>query len=148
MKGRMMSFGQLRRENFELCEKAIFIGRVHCSRRNEPATFRIHFDPRKCVRHDVAENRLGRMARPPADNITAQTGLGKNVPERFAFARSACVRSRSAVLQIRLDEAVNAVLVRILARSDRIPEHRRKNRLKRREISHHASIDQILERRH
>ena len=32
--------------------------------------------------------------------------------------------------------------------SDRVPEHRRKNRLERREISHHAAVNQSVERRH
>ena len=56
------------------------------------------------------------MTCPPADDVTAQPGLGKNIPKRFAFARCAGVRPRAAVLRIRLDETVNAVLVGELAR--------------------------------
>ena len=88
------------------------------------------------------------MTGPPADDVTAQTRLGENIPKRFAFARSAGVGPRAAVYRVRLDEAVDAVLVGEFSGSDGIPEHRRENRLKRREIAHHPAVDQALEARH
>ena len=107
-----------------------------------------NFTPPKAFGDDCAVDRLGRMTGPPADDVTAQTGLREDIPERFAFARSARVRARAAVDRIGLDETVDAVLVCEFSGRDRIPEHGRENRLERGQISHHAAIDQPVERWH
>ena len=88
------------------------------------------------------------MTRPPTNDVTLQTALGENIPKRFAFARSAAAGARATVDRVRLDEAVDAVLIGKFAGRDRIPEHRRKNWLERREIAHHAAIDEGVEGRH
>ncbi len=43
---------------------------------------------------------------------------------------------------------MDAVFVGEFSGRDRVPEHGRKNRLKRGQISHHAAIDQSIERWH
>ena len=137
-----MRLGQFVRENLEARQLRPVLGRVDCSFRNAPAFLRIELHSAKRVRHDRALDWLRRMTRPPANDVTPQTALGENIPKRFALARSAGVRPRPAVYRVGLDEAMDAVFVGKLSRRDGVPEHWRKNWLERREIAHHAAIDE------
>src|SRR5436190_19995207 len=102
----------------------------------------------KRVRHDRALDWLRGMTGPPAYDVTPQTALGENIPKRFALARSAGVRPCPAVDRVGLDEAVDAVLIGKFAGRDRVPEHRREDRLEGSKVTHHSTIDERIEGRH
>src|SRR5437016_5883617 len=95
-----------------------------------PALLRIESNPGKGIGHHVTLDRFGWMTRPPAYDVAPESRLTKDVPERFAFARCACIRPRSAVNGIRLDEPVNTMFVGKFAGSYRVPQHGRKDWLK------------------
>src|SRR4051812_20497442 len=104
---------------------------MHHPRGNVPAFLWIEPDAAERTRHNRAVDWLGRMTRPPTDNITAHSRLSEDVPKGLHFARGACVGARPSIHRIWLDETMDPVLIRELPGRDGVPQHRRKNRLKR-----------------
>ena len=95
-----------------------------------------------------AVNRLRRMTGKPAKDVSLESSLGKNVPDRLDFARCARDRPDAAVLRVRLHEPVDAMLVRTLAGGDGIPQHGRENGPQSRQIPHDAMVDEIVQSVH
>ena len=97
------------------------------------------------VAHHHAVDRLGRMARPPADHDRLLAALVQDVPDRLDLA--ADVRDRADALAVgrRLAEAVDAVLERTLAGRDRGPEHRAQDRRERRVVPADALVHHPLQ---
>src|SRR5438045_3143561 len=93
------------------------------SLRNDPAFLRIEPYSAESIGYYVTIDRLSRVTRPPANDITPQPTLGENIPKRLAFARSASVRSCPAVYRVGLDEAVDAMLIGKFSGRDRVPKH-------------------------
>ena len=63
-----------------------------------PTVFRIEPCAPKSIGNYGAIDRLRRMTRPPADDITSQPTLTENIPERLTLSRRAGIRARSAIL--------------------------------------------------
>ena len=143
-----MRLGEFVRENLEAGQLRALLRRVDRPLGKGPSFLRIEPDPAKCVRDHIAIDRLRGMTRPPADDVIPQPALGENVPKRFALARSARVRPSAPVHRIRLDESVDAMLIRKLTRRDRIPEHGGENRLEGCEVPHDPAVYEGIEGRH
>src|SRR4051812_19472294 len=117
---------------------------MNCSFRNGPPFLGIEPHTAERICYHVTVDRLRRMTCPPANDVTAQPALSEYVPERFAFARRARVRTRSAVHWVRLYKPMDAMFIGKLTGGHRIPKHGRKNRLKRSEIAHHPAVDESV----
>src|SRR5437764_10412309 len=116
-----MSLCKFVRENFEPRQLPASLLRMDGSLGHDPALLGIESHSAKGIGHHVTLDRFGRMARPPAYDVAAESRLAKNVPKRFAFARCARVRPCTAIHRVRLDETVDAVLIGKLACSYRVP---------------------------
>ena len=122
--------------------------RMHRTRRKRPWLIRRCTRVRIEIGNRNAVNRLRRMAREPAQNMSLKSALGENIPQRFYFARGARHRTDAAILCVRLHESVNPVLMGTLAGGNRIPQHRGKDRPQSCQISHHTMINEIVQGGH
>src|SRR5690349_17975379 len=136
-----MSFGEFVRENFKASKLATLFRRVDGAFRNRPSFLGIKAHSAKGVGYDRSIDWLRWMTCPPANDVTAQTALGKNIPKRLALARSAGVRPGAAIDRIRLDKPMDAMFVSRLTGRDRIPQHRGQDRLKRSQVTHNPAVD-------
>ena len=100
------------------------------------------------IRHHHPVDRLGRVARPPADDVRGHVFLAEDIPDGFCLSRKVRDRAHPDPTRHGLGEAENAVLVRSLAGRDCRPQHRREDRRQGQQIRHHAAFHESLRRRH
>ena len=91
---------------------------------------------------------LGGMAGKPAQGVSLEAALGKNIPDGFDLPRSTGDRSDTAILRVRLHESVDAMLIRSFAGGNGVPQHGGKNRTQSCQVSHYPMIDKVIESGH
>ncbi len=109
--------------------------RMNRIRQQRPALIERPAGAMVMVGNHHAVDRLGGMAGPPANHDAAQIVLIQDVPERFRFSREVGDRLHAAAIRRGLGEAVNAVLEWPLSGGDGSPQHRRKRRMQRGDLS-------------
>ena len=97
-------------------------------------------------RHPI--DRLRRMPRKPSQHMCLVAALSQNIPQRLHLPRCRRNWTDSARVRIGFHEAMDPVLVRPLSGRNRIPQHRRQDRLQGRDVPHHALADHAIQCRH
>ncbi len=146
---REIGFTQFVRVHAKIRDRFAKLRRMDAPFRQRPAFLGMDFKRfRELVGDADAADRFGRMRRVPSDDMRLAASLCDDVPKRLGFARGAAGRANAVAVGGRFDEAEDSVLVRAFAGGDRIPEDRRQCGAKRRDISHHAALDEARQRRH
>src|SRR4051795_13072712 len=93
------------------------------SRRKFQRFARPHRIGRKTIANNRAPNRLCRVTTEPRDTVRPKPGLSEDIPDRFALAARARHWPYAAAIRQRFHKTTNTMLIRPLARRDRIPQH-------------------------
>ena len=124
------------------------LGRMDCAGRHRPRLAARVLRPLVEVAHHCPIDRLGRMARPPPDDVRPSALLVEHIPERLHLAARAQHRAHALLLGVGLYKSQNAVLVGRFARRHAGPEHRGKWGVQRGEVAHRAALDEPAQRGH
>ena len=84
----------------------------------------------------------------PTDNVRPGVALRQDIPKSLALSAGTRDRTDARAFGVGLRETVDSVLAGALAGRDRVPQNRRKNRSRGRDIAPSARFEERLGRRH